>query len=183
ISMTFDAAGRIVVGLDDRGLARLTLDPKTDAVSYEPLANTESLRHVRGILYAHDSLYVAATNSQGVYRLRDLDGDGQFETQELLQHLPYDSRYGHGTNQIVLGPDNMLYVVCGNDVVFPAAMADDSPYRDPANDWLLPSPHDDGHDDRVGYIARVDPEGRSWTVLAGGFRNPFDLGFHAVGEI
>ncbi len=183
ISMTFDAAGRIVIGLDDRGLARLTLDPKTNAVSYEQLANTESLRHVRGILYAHDSLYVCATDSQGVYRLRDLDGDGQFELEDLLQHLPYDSRYGHGTNQIVLGPDNMLYLVCGNDVVFPQAMAEDSPYRGGRNDWLLPSPHDAGHDDRVGYIARLDPEGKSWTVLAGGLRNPFDLAFNQDGEM
>ena len=183
VSMTFDAAGRIVVGLDDRGLARLTIDPKTGAVSYEPLANTEPLRHIRGVLFAHNSLYVCATDSQGVYRLRDLDGDGQFEHQELLQHLPYESRYGHGTNQIVLGPDNLLYLVCGNDVVFPEPMEADSPYRGGRNDWLLPSPHDAGHDDRVGYIARLDPEGKSWTVLAGGLRNPFDLAFNRDGEM
>jgi len=183
VSMTFDDAGRIVVGLDDRGLARLTIDPKTSAVSYEPLANTESLRHIRGVLFAHNSLYVCATDSQGVYRLRDLDGDGQFEHEELLQHLPYESRYGHGTNQIVLGPDNLLYLVCGNDVVFPEPMEADSPYRGGRNDWLLPSPHDAGHDDRVGYIARLDPEGKSWTVLAGGLRNPFDLAFNRDGEM
>jgi putative heme-binding domain-containing protein len=183
VSMTFDDSGRIVVGLDDRGLARLTLDPKTHAVAYERLANTESLRHIRGVLYAHDSLYVCATDSHGVYRLRDLDGDGQFEQAELLQHLPYESRYGHGTNQIVLGPEDQLYLVCGNDVVFPAAMEQDSPYRGGRNDWLLPSPHDAGQDDRVGYIARLDPEGKSWTVLAGGLRNPFDLAFNRNGEM
>lgn len=183
VSMTFDDAGRIVVGLDDRGLARLTLDADPQTVAYEPLANTESLRHIRGVLYAHDSLYVCATDSQGVYRLRDLDGDGQFEHPELLQHLPYASRYGHGTNQIVLGPDDHLYLVCGNDVVFPTAMEEDSPYRGGRNDWLLPSPHDAGHDDRVGYIARLDPEGKSWTVLAGGLRNPFDLAFNRDGEM
>lgn len=183
ISMTFDDAGRIIVGRDDRGLARLTLDPQTNEVTYEPLANTESLNHIRGVLYAHDSLYVCATDSQGVYRFRDLDGDGQFEHQELLQHLPYQSRYGHGTNQIVLGPDQQLYLICGNDVVFPAAMEQDSPYRGGRNDWLLPSPHDAGHDDRVGYVARLDPEGKSWTVLAGGLRNAFDIAFNRDGEM
>ncbi len=183
ISMTFDDAGRIIVGRDDRGLARLTLDAKTNEVTYEPLTHTESLLHIRGVLYAHDSLYVCATDSHGVYRFRDLDGDGQFEHQERLQHLPYESRYGHGTNQIVLGPDNQLYLISGNDVVFPAAMEPDSPYRGGRNDWLLPSPHDAGQDDRVGYVARLDPEGKSWTVIAGGLRNAFDLAFNRDGEM
>ncbi|MEZ5952006.1 MAG: hypothetical protein R3C12_23020 [Planctomycetaceae bacterium] len=53
-----------------------------------------------------------------MYRLQDRDGDGEYEDQHLLQQIPYQSRYGHGTNQVVLGPDGQLYVVCGNDVVF-----------------------------------------------------------------
>ena len=183
ISMTFDPDGRIIVGLDDRGLARLTIDEERTSADFEPLSGTESFRHVRGVLFAHDSLYVAATNSEAVYRLRDLNGDGQFESQTLLRELPYQSRYGHGTNQIVLGPDSMLYVICGNDVVFPDPMATDSPYQNPQNDWLLPSPHDADQDNRVGYVARFDPEGDHWTVLAGGFRNPFDLAFNRDGEL
>ncbi|TVQ02228.1 MAG: hypothetical protein EA381_03820 [Planctomycetaceae bacterium] len=183
ISMTFDDSGRIVVGLDDRGLARLTLNESTGEADFELLGHTESLRHVRGVLHAHDSLYVSATNSQGIYRLRDLDGDDQYEDQQRLQSLKYDSRYGHGTNQITLGPDGMIYFVIGNDVVFPDPMEPDSPYREPQNDWLLPSQHDMGQDDRVGYIAKVDPEGKSWTVLAGGFRNQVDVAFNRDGEM
>lgn len=183
ISMTFDADGAIIVGLDDRGLGRLRLNAGNDAADFEHLLHTDSFRHVRGILYAHDSLYVSATDSQGVYRLSDSDGDGQYETQKRLRELPYQSRFGHGTNQIVLGPDGMVYVVVGNDVVFPDPMAPRSPYRDPQNDWLLPSPHDGGHDDRVGYVARVDPDGESWEVIAGGFRNQFDLAFNRDGEM
>ncbi len=183
ISMTFDPQGRILVGLDQQGLGRLMLAEDGASATFEQLANTESLRHVRGVLYAHDSIYVAATDSQGVYRLRDENGDGQFESPTLLQSIPYQSRYGHGTNQIVLGPDEMLYVVCGNDVVFPDAMDVHSPYRNPQNDWCLPSPHDGGQDNRVGYIARVDAEGKSWSILAGGFRNPFDMAFNRDGEM
>ena len=183
ISMTFDNAGRIIIGLDDRGLARLQLNEQNDAATFHPLENTESLKHVRGVLFAHDSLYVSATNSQAIYRLQDLDGDGQFESQKVIQELPYNSRYGHGTNQMALGPDNMVYVVVGNDVVFPSSLAVNSPYRNHQNDWLLPSPHDAGHDDRVGYIAKIDPEGKSWTIVAGGFRNQVDVAFNQHGEM
>lgn len=183
ISMTFDNAGRIIIGLDDRGLARLQLNDQNDAATFHPLGNTESLKHVRGVLFAHDSLYVSATNSQAIYRLQDLDGDGQFESQKLIQELPYNSRYGHGTNQMTLGPDNMVYVVVGNDVVFPSSLAANSPYRNHQNDWLLTSPHDAGQDDRVGYIAKVDPEGKTWTIVAGGFRNQVDVAFNQHGEV
>lgn len=183
ISMTFDNAGRIIIGLDDRGLARLQLNEQNDAATFHPLENTESLKHVRGVLFAHDSLYVSATNSQAIYRLQDLDGDGQFESQTVIQELPYNSRYGHGTNQMTLGPDNMVYVVVGNDVVFPSSLAANSPYRNHQNDWLLPSPHDAGQDDRVGFIAKIDPEGKSWTIVAGGFRNQVDVAFNQHGEM
>jgi len=181
ISMTFDPAGRVIVGLDDRGLARLAINEQSGQATFERIAGTESLLHVRGVLYAHDSIYISATNSQGIYRMRDL-GDC-FQSPERIQALRYDSRYGHGTNQITLGPDNRIYFVIGNDVVFPPSMTDDSPYRDPQNDWLLPSRHDGGHDKRVGYIARVDPEGNAWEVVAGGFRNQVDVAFNQDGEM
>ena len=181
ISMSFDPAGRVIVGLDDRGLARLAIDEETGQATFERIAGTESLLHVRGVLYAHDSIYISATNSQGIYRMRDL-GDS-FQSPERIQELKYESRYGHGTNQITLGPDNMIYFVIGNDVVFPTSMTNDSPYRDPQNDWLLPSRHDSGHDKRVGYIAKVDPEGNAWEVVAGGFRNQVDVAFNQDGEM
>lgn len=181
ISMTFDPAGRVIVGLDDFGLARLTMDEQSGQTTFERLPGTESLRHVRGILYAHDSLYVSATDSQGIYRMKDL-GDS-FATPQLLQELPYGSRFGHGTNQITLGPDQQIYFVIGNDVVLPPAMTKDSPYRHPQNDWLLPSRHDLGHDNRAGYIAKVDPTGNAWEVVAGGFRNQVDVAFNQDGEM
>lgn len=181
ISMTFDPAGRVIVGLDDHGLARLAINNETGEATFERIAGTESLLHVRGVLYAHDSIYVSATNSQGIYRIQDL-GES-FQMPERIQELKYDSRYGHGTNQITLGPDNSIYFVIGNDVVFPPSMSDDSPYRDPQNDWLLPSRHDGGHDSRVGYIAKVDPEGKTWEVVAGGFRNQVDVAFNQDGEM
>ena len=181
ISMTFDDQGRLVVGLDNTGVARMTLADNPHDIRFEKVEST--LSHCRGVLYAYESLYVSATNSKGFYRLRDTNGDDRFDESTLLKEFDYRSRYGHGTNQIVLGPDGFIYLVIGNDVSFPAGTSPDSPYRDPRNDHLLPNPHDAGHDNRVGYILRTDRDGREWEVIAGGLRNQVDLAFNRDGEM
>ena len=184
ISMTFDDEGRVILGEDQQGLLRITLAESSAAdMQIERLDGTQQLKHCRGVLYAHDSLYVCSTNGEGFYRLRDQNGDGTFEDIQLLKAFDYRSRYGHGANQIVLGPDEQIYVVCGNDVALPDGVDPRSPYRDPRNDWLLPNPHDLGQDDRVGRIFQTDPEGKRWTVIAGGMRNQVDVAFNEAGEM
>lgn len=180
ISMTFDNRGRLIVGRDDVGLARICLQDQS-TIDYELI--NESLRHCRGVLFAHDSLYVSATDSKGIYRIRDADGDDHFDEIKLLKKMDYRSRYGHGPNQLVLGPNGMIYLANGNDVSFPEGTSGDSPYRDPRHDWLLPNVHDLGHDNRVGHILRFDPDGQHWEVIAGGFRNQFDMVFNVDGEL
>jgi len=182
ISMTFDDHGRVLLARDKRGVVRLTLSENHAGVEQFEVVD-DTLQHCRGVLYAHNSLYVCATDSCGFYRLRDTDADDHFDEVLLLKYMDYESRYGHGTNQVVLGPDNMLYVVNGNDVHFPEGVAEDSPYRSPRDDHLLPEPRDAVEEGRVGHILRTDPEGTRWEVLAGGFRNQFDLAFNADGEM
>ncbi|MFH1302691.1 MAG: heme-binding protein, partial [Planctomycetota bacterium] len=181
ISMTFDDRGRLILGLDDVGLGRLTLNDDLKKIKFEKIDNT--LKHCRGVLYAHNSLYVSETNGQGLHRLKDTTGDDQFDQRQLLKKLDYRSRFGHGSNQIVLGPDKNIYLVVGNDVSFPEGVSANSPYRDPHNDHLLPNLHDAGQDDRVGTILRTDPEGKTWDILAGGFRNQVDMAFNPEGEM
>ena len=181
ISMTFDDSGRLILGLDTKGLARLKLNDDPKKTTFEMIEKT--FKHSRGVLYAHNSLYVSATNSKGFYRLKDTNGDDTFDDVKLLKQFNYKSRYGHGNNQLVLGPDNMIYLVNGNDVSFPKGTSTTSPYRNPKNDHLLPNPHDAGEDDRVGSILRIDPEGKEYKVMAGGFRNQFDMAFSSEGEM
>lgn len=181
ISMTFDDQGRIILGLDDVGLGRLTLSNDPHGIQFEKIDS--SLKHCRGVLYAHDSLYISETNGQGLHRFKDTNGDGQFDQRQLLKKLDYRSRFGHGSNQIVLGPDQQIYLVVGNDVSFPEGVSPASPYRDPQNDQLLPNPHDAGQDNRVGSILKTDPEGKTWEILAGGFRNQVDMAFNPDGEM
>ncbi|MEQ8856256.1 c-type cytochrome [Gimesia sp.] len=181
ISMTFDDRGRVILGLDDVGLGRLTFNDNTDKVAFEKI--DDKLKHCRGVLYAHDSLYISETNGEGLHRFQDTNGDGQFDQRQLLKPLDYRSRFGHGSNQLVLGPDKNIYLVVGNDVSFPEGVSPQSPYRDPQNDQLLPNPHDAGQDNRVGYILKTDPAGKTWEILAGGFRNQVDIAFNPEGEM
>lgn len=181
ISMTFDDQGRLILGLDDVGLGRLTLNDDPARIKFEKIDT--QLKHCRGVLYAHNSLYISETNGQGLHRFQDTNGDGQFDQRQLLKKLDYRSRFGHGSNQLVLGPDQLIYLVVGNDVSFPEGVSPDSPYRDPQNDQLLPNPHDAGQDNRVGYILKTDPEGKTWEILAGGFRNQVDMAFNPAGEM
>ena len=190
ISLSINAAGRIYLGLDTAGAATLTANTSAEAATtwtFERVPGTADLKHCRGILATDEALYIVATDSQQLIRLRDHEGDGEFEERTTLADLPYGSRYGHGMNQIVAGPAGKLFLVIGNDVQMPSHPSPSSPYRDPREDWLLPSPHDLGQDDRVGTVLRFDPhttgaDDGSWEVLAGGFRNPFDLAFNREGE-
>ena len=181
ISMTQDDSGRWIFARDTQGLVRLTPSGENGR-TFEVEVIEATLEHCRGLLFAYESLYVNATNSQGFYRLRDTTGDDRYDEVRLLEALRYESRYGHGPNQIVLGPDGMLYVVVGNDVFLPDGVSPSSPYRDPRDDLLLPNPHDSS-DARVGCILRTDPEGITWEVIAGGLRNQFDVAFHPDGEL
>ncbi len=189
--MAFDDQGRILVGLEQQGIGRITLAkdlqpeaPQLAAPQRYQFAMVErTLSECRGVLFAFDSLYVSATNSKGFYRLRDTTGDDQFDEIRMLKAFDYKWRYGHGTNQVVLGPDKMIYLVNGNDILIPADVAKDSAYLEFRDDLLLPNPRDAGESDRVGHILRTDSEGQNWEVIAGGFRNPFDMVFNADGEM
>ena len=180
ISFTFDPAGRVIVGLDTRGVGRLT--PSADGGwSFERI--DDSLRHCRGVLHAHGALYVSATDSKELWRFVDADGDGRYRERQLLMSFDYRSRFGHGPNQLTTGPDGMVYLMCGDDVAFPTGTSPASPYRGPRKDRLLPDPRDDAGDDRVGFLLRIDPQGNDPTIVAGGLRNPVDVAFTPDGEM
>src|SRR6267142_2286211 len=94
ISIAFDARGRLTVAREKSGLLRMTLDSAGAVAKVETI--NESLLECRGLLYAFDSLYVNANNSKALYRLRDTDGDDQFDEVKLLQAT--GGGVGHGRN-------------------------------------------------------------------------------------
>ncbi len=189
VSLTFDAKGRLIVGREGPGILRMTL-PKTgesDDIKVELI--NDKLLECRGLLWAFDSLFANANNSKGLYRLRDTDGDDQFDDVKLLKTT--GGGVGHGRNALALGPDNLIYVIHGNNVLVSEtdrALPDDSPLRHLAEDRLRPAFWDRfmfDSDAKVpaGYVARTDADGSMWQVVAGGFRNPYGVDFNADGEL
>jgi putative heme-binding domain-containing protein len=207
VAMAFDPQGRITVAREKTpGLLRLTLlasaapsgsasfplegerikvrGASDDAIMRVELINT-NLVECRGLLYAHGALYAHANNSKMLVRLRDTDGDDQFDEQKEL--LRTEGGVGHGRNHLRLGPDGMIYLIVGDDVAMPPTPAPSSPFKRHSDLPWLPGaqePQTFGPGGRVlaGYLARFDPEGTRFEVIAGGMRNPLDVAFNADGE-
>jgi putative heme-binding domain-containing protein len=184
VSMAFDPQGRLTVAREKRGLLRMTIG--ATAVEHVEVIE-DALLECRGLLYAHGALYVNANNSRSFVRLRDTKGDGKFdETKELLRT---EGRVGHGRNHAVLGPDGAIYLVHGNDVtVATNYLKGPQPYQGYKVDQLIECPWDPYMFDAQntppgGHILKTDAEGKEWTLVAGGMRNPLDVAFNEAGEM
>lgn len=170
VSIEFDPQGRLIVGREDQGLLRMTIPPKGGEIQVETVNDT--LKECRGLLFAHDSLYASANNSKGLYRLRDTDGDDQFDEVKLL----YESSggVGHGRNDLALGPDGKIYLICGDSVDLPKNFQDHtSPFRE----------HSQGQKSREGHVLCFDPDGKNGELVAAGLRNPYGIAFNPQGEM
>ena len=185
VALAFDPRGRIVIAREDKGLLRLTLSSNAEPARLEVI-NT-NLLECRGLLFAHDALYANANNARALVRLRDSNGDDQFDDIQVLRHTP--GGVGHGRNQLALGPDGMIYSIHGDDVGLPTnGVAPHSPLRHYGEDRLLPCTWDKhlfNADAKMpfGHLIRTDREGKTWELVAGGLRNPFGIDFNPAGDL
>ncbi|MDB4365637.1 c-type cytochrome [Pirellulales bacterium] len=197
----------------EKGLVRITpatLDGSTETVVQKVPA---ALSGAQGLLWAFDSLYAVCNGSgfHGLFRLTDSDGDSLLDHVEKLHDIAPGGE--HGAHNILLSPDGKrLFIICGNHTKLPFAvtnvtepqtmggirsnqrrvsLAADGTSRLPANwdeDQIIPRMWDgNGHATGKlapgGYIVSTDPEGKSWELWSAGYRNPYDFGFNADGEI
>ena len=170
VSMAFDPKGRITIGREDKGLLRFSFSrDRKKIVRTESIEDT--LKECRGLLYAHGALYANANNSRALYRLRDLDGDDQFEEKKILYQS--EGGVGHGRNDLALGPDGMIYAIHGDSVHIP----EDLPNRtSPLRRNRLPYRPNEGH------VLRLDKDGKRIEIFCGGLRNPYGIAFNRDGE-
>lgn len=142
-----------------------------------------------GLLYAFNSLYVMVNEQRGrsgLWRVRDTDGDDQYDKIEFLREMKGNGE--HGTHALVLSPDGKsIYFANGNHTDLPKNM---EKARMVAwnEDHLLPRMWDArGHARNKyapgGYIARTDPDGKTIELFTIGFRNQYDMAFDANGEL
>ena len=197
----------------DKGLVRITPAPldgsKPTVVEKIPVA----LSGAQGLLWAFDALYVVCNGGpgSGLYRATDTNGDDVLDHVEKLR--AFEGGGEHGPHNICLSPDGKkLFIICGNHTLPPFAVKNitepqslggirpnqrrvelppEASSRLPANwdeDLLITRLWDaNGHAVGIlapgGYVVSTDPDGKTWEIWTGGYRNPYDFAFNADGEM
>jgi putative heme-binding domain-containing protein len=188
VSLTVDPKGRLLGCDQGGGLFRLTLPAPGGAAGVEKLTNSVGGAH--GLLYAFDSLYVMVNEQggrQGLWRLRDTNGDDQFDEETLLRRIEGGGE--HGPHGIVLSPDRKsLYLAIGNHTKLPDHMELSRPARAWDEDQIVTRLWDaNGHARGIlapgGYICRTDPDGQTFELVSYGYRNQYDLAFNGWGDL
>ena len=177
VALAFDDQGRVSVAREDRGLLRLP----ADGGAAEAIEST--VEEARGLVFRDGVIFANANNGRALVRLRDVDGDGKFESRETLRATT--GGVGHGRNQIVFGRDDALWLIHGDDVKLPAEWTEHSIWNE---DRPFSSAWDKFHWSNsvtppAGHLVRSDAAGRLWDVWCGGLRNPFGLAIDDEGEM
>ena len=190
VSLTTDNKGRLLASdQGNKGLYRITPPPigSDKATRIEKLETGLTASH--GMLYAFDSLYVTVNGGpgSGLYRLRDTNGDDQFDKTEKLKAIRGGGE--HGPHALRLSPDGKsIYFIAGNHTDPPENFDASRMKPNWSEDLLLPRQwdargHARGKLAPGGWVAITDPEGKTWEMFSNGYRNPFDMDFNADGEL
>lgn len=186
VAITVDDYGRLITSDQNGQLYRVTPRPISGGeTEIEPI--NLDIGRAQGLLCAFDSLYVMVNGKgSGLYRVRDTDGDDQYDDVQLLRAIQGGGE--HGPHAIVLSPDKQsLFVCAGNHTTEPNAEKSLVP-RHWGEDQLLPRQwdargHARGRLAPGGWIARVDPDGSEFELFCNGFRNEYDIAFSPEGEL
>jgi len=211
VCLTTDDKGRLIASdQGDKGLCRIT----PPAIGSRDVTKVERLNvnisSAQGLLHAFGALYVSSSG-KGLYRLRDTDGDDQYD--EVVQLMTSRGGGEHGEHALRLSHDGKSILwVAGNFTKMPFERTIDGPVQTMggvrprqlhgtiptgARSRLVPSWDEDlltlrqwnssgfaaGVMAPGGWIAQTDPDGKSWEVISSGFRNQYDIALNADGEI
>lgn len=189
VALTVDEKGRLIAGDQTGDLFRITL--KDGDLSTVERLDLE-IGFVNGLCFAHGSLYAVVAKDKfqggGLYRIQDSDSDDVFDKVEFLRG--FVAKGEHGPHSVIPGPEGKwLYVIAGNKTPLPEGPGFKSlvPTHWGEDDLLPriwgPIGSERGTTAPGGWIARTDPEGETWELMAIGFRNAFDIAFNQAGDL
>lgn len=214
VCITRDEQGRLLVSdQETKGLCRITPPPLGSREPTRVEHLSVPITAAQGLLYAFGSLYVSVNGGpgSGLYRVRDTDGDDQFD--EVVKLKTFRGGGEHGPHALRLAPGGQsIYHASGNHTQPPfdiirnagpqtmggprseplvASVPEGHASRIPVNwdeDLLLPRQWDaNGHARGIlapgGWVARTDPDGQSWELFSIGYRNQYDFAFNMEGEM
>lgn len=191
-ALTVDPQGRLLAASQhEAGIYRITPPAIGDAnaeTKVEKLGGAATrMGWSHGLLYAFDSLYVTVaegnnTTPTGLHRLRDTNGDGQFDQSELILELKGGGE--HGPHGLVVGPDGKsLHLMGGNSTPLPTDVKARRPVATEGINRLLPPGFESAKHSIEGWVLRFDPDGGNRELLTSGLRNSYDLAFNLAGDL
>ncbi len=162
----------------ERGANRIVrlVDGNSDGYADTPQPVAINLTGVHSLEWYAGDLYAAGNAT--VWRLRDVNGDGQWSTDEivaLVTDLPRDG--GHSTRTARIGPDGMLYVSVGSKCNITVNCSEGDPRRAAILRYTL-----DGGIPTDNPFTN-DPDPRRRAVWAEGLRNSVDFIFLPDGRL
>ena len=187
-----DNKGRLIAGDQYGAIYRFKRPAPGEILKDSDLEKIElDIGHAWGLCYAFDSLYVVVNDKshqgRGLYRVRDTNGDDKFDQVELLKKFQ-EVGGEHGCHAVVLSPDGKsLYICSGNQTGLPGDYNASRVTECWGEDNLQPRVYGRGHMKGAlaprGWVAKTDPDGKTWEIVATGFRNEYDIAFNLDGEL
>lgn len=162
-AMTLDSKGRIVV--TGQGYIKTLHDDngngKADRASF--FAETRT----GGMGLCSDGNDLLFCGDGWLSRYRDANGDGKADgPPEHIMPLPFAEHGGHAMRK---GPDGYWYVIAGNEAK--------------TGEGITLAENSMVHHPEAGRIFRLSPDLKNPTVIAHGFRNPYDFDFNEQGDL
>lgn len=191
VAMCVDGKQRLIVSDQYGSLYRFKVPAAGQTLQEKNIEKIDlDIGGAQGLCWAFDSLYLTinteAHGGRGLYRLRDTNGDDKLDEKVQLKKFE-ESGGEHGPHAVVAGPDGKsIYVICGNQTAVPSYQSCRVP-ESWAEDNLLPRIYGRGFMKGImaprGWIAKTDPDGKHWEIMATGFRNEYDAAFNKSGEL
>lgn len=188
VALAVDGKGRLIASDQSGQLYQVTPATIGQAASRTQVQPLDfPIKGAQGLLWAHDSLYVATNSAQSaVYRITDQSGDGELDHLEKLASLRGAGE--HGPHGFALSPDGeWIYLVAGNFTAVPELNSSLVPLVWDEDQLLPRRPDARGHANNTmapgGWVVRFTPDGQHWELVSIGYRNAYGLAFNDRGDL